>query len=187
MGEWVVRRWARYGHERLYAETSGGIKLGYLDVKTDHYQCDDASNLPLLEEAIRAYRAEGTEVAPAVVAQPDVVAMLPPEGAPVSLSEAPRGPVGVEPAPAPTAVLPDPPPVPEWTDLGETRAGAAARARAVEERAAQGRVRHTLARLVGARTDERAWRIDADGEEAVARAAGEAGAAVAGPARRACR
>jgi hypothetical protein len=47
-------------------------------------------------------------------------------------------------------------------------AGAAARERALAERAAQGRVRHVLARIVGAHTDERAWRIGADGEQAVA-------------------
>ncbi len=34
MTEWVVRRWARHGHERLYAETPGGTALGYLDLKT---------------------------------------------------------------------------------------------------------------------------------------------------------
>ena len=28
MVQWVVRRWARYGHERLYAETPGGTALG---------------------------------------------------------------------------------------------------------------------------------------------------------------
>lgn len=170
MSEWVVRRWARYGHERLYAETSGGTKLGYLDVKTGQYHCDDESNLPLLKEAIRAHRAEGAEVNLAVVAQPVVVDLHAPERVSVAPSEAPPVPVVVEPSPAPepAAAQPGPPPVPEWTDLGETRAGAAARARALEERAAQGRVRHTFARLVGARTDERAWRIGADGEEAVA-------------------
>lgn len=36
------------------------------------------------------------------------------------------------------------------------------------EREAQGTVRHVLSRLVAARTEERAWRIGADGEEAVA-------------------
>lgn len=52
MAEWVVRRWARYGHERLYAETPGGTALGYLDLKTGRYHSDDLSNLPLLEKAI---------------------------------------------------------------------------------------------------------------------------------------
>lgn len=38
----------------------------------------------------------------------------------------------------------------------------------MEEREAQGTFKHVLSRLVGARTEERAWRIGADGEEAVA-------------------
>ena len=67
---------------------------------------------------------------------------------------------------------PEPPPgkpaEPEWIDLSGAGAGAAARERALAERAAQGRVRHALARLAGARTEERAWRIGADGEQAVA-------------------
>ena len=50
--EWVVRRWARYGHERLYAETPGGTALGYLDVKTGRLHSDDNSNLPMLQKAV---------------------------------------------------------------------------------------------------------------------------------------
>lgn len=57
MTEWVVRRWARYGHERLYAETPGGTALGYLDLKTGRYHSDDQSNLPLLEKAITDHLA----------------------------------------------------------------------------------------------------------------------------------
>lgn len=55
-----------------------------------------------------------------------------------------------------------------WQDLSTNTPGAAARERANAEREAQGKFGHALARLVGARTDERAWRIGADGEEAVA-------------------
>ncbi|WP_309630975.1 nuclease-related domain-containing protein [Nocardioides zeae] len=128
MTDWTVRRWARYGHERLYAETPGGTVLGYLDVKTGRYHSDDQANLPLLQRAIADHLA-------------------PRETAP----------------PAPGT---EPPPT--WQDLSENRAGAAARERALAERAAQGTFKHLLARLVGARTEERAWRIGADGEEAVA-------------------
>ena len=128
MTDWTVRRWARYGHERLYAETPGGTALGYLDVKTGRYHSDDHSNLPLLQRAIADHLGPRVAASPASITEP----------------------------PAP------------WQDLGENRAGAAARERALAERAAQGTVKHVLARLVGARTEERAWRIGADGEEAVA-------------------
>ncbi|MFC4753609.1 nuclease-related domain-containing protein [Dietzia aurantiaca] len=73
-------------------------------------------------------------------------------------------------SPAPT------PPARSWHDLADVRAGAAARERALSERRAQGRVRHLLARLVDANTTERAWRIGADGEEAVAEQLARAGA-----------
>lgn len=58
------------------------------------------------------------------------------------------------------------PPVPVQ-DLAELRPGAAARARAEAARDAAP-VRTVFARLLGVRTEERAWRIGADGEEAVA-------------------
>lgn len=53
-----------------------------------------------------------------------------------------------------------------WTDLAGNRPGQAARARAVELRRAAP-VRTFVARLLGLRTEERNWRIGADGEEAV--------------------
>lgn len=130
MPGWIVRRWARYGHDRLYAETPGGTALGYMDLKTGRYHADDLSNLPLLERAIGDYLAVHELNVPPKVAV-DTQDLL------------------------------------QSDDLSENVAGAAARERAVAERQAQGRVRHVLARMVGARTDERAWRIGADGEEAV--------------------
>ncbi|HWU21537.1 MAG TPA: nuclease-related domain-containing protein [Nocardioides sp.] len=136
MTEWIVRRWARYGHERLYAETPGGTALGYFDLKTGLHHSDDASNLPLLERAISEHLA----------------------GKPPKVDSAPV----VEPA------APVPPAAPPWEDVGEHRAGAAAREQALAAREAQGKVRHFLARAFDVKTEERAWRIGADGEEAVA-------------------
>jgi len=40
--DWIVRRWARYGNERLYAETPGGTALGYLDLRTGRYHSDES-------------------------------------------------------------------------------------------------------------------------------------------------
>lgn len=57
MTSWIVRRWARYGHERLYAETPGGTALGYLDLTTGRFHSDDLSNLPLLKAAINEHLA----------------------------------------------------------------------------------------------------------------------------------
>lgn len=132
MTEWIVRRWARYGHERLYAETPGGTALGYLDLKTGRYHSDDLSNLPLLEKAIGDHLA-GT--APPQVESAAVVA-----------------------APAP----------PAWEDISGHQAGSAVQEQALAAREAQGKVRHFLARILDVKTEERAWRVGASGEQAVA-------------------
>ena len=140
MTDWIVQRWARYGKERLYAETPGGTALGYFDVKTGRYHSDDITNLPLLERAVSDYLVQQESQAPAAELSPDRVPATP------------------------TTLVRDE----EWTDISGTGAGAAARERAIAERRAQGRVRGFLARLIGAKTTERAWRIGADGEQAVA-------------------
>lgn len=61
-------------------------------------------------------------------------------------------------------------PTPQWTDLATNRPGQAARARADEELAAmreRSKVGTWIARAVDAKTDERAWRVGADGEETI--------------------
>lgn len=148
MTDWIIRRWARYGHERLYAETPGGTALGYLDVKTGRYHSDDISNLPLLEKALA-----------------DHLASAAPGGLHVRQSELDRG---VQEVPVTAELTAEAIGTPEWVDLTQVVAGAAARERALEERDAQGRFRGALARFFRLKTEERAWRIGADGEEAVA-------------------
>src|SRR5690606_32818466 len=70
--EWIIRRWARHGHDRLYAATPGGTDLGYLDVATGRYHSDDLSNLPLLRAAVaehlEAQRQGQPEPTPAAAA-----------------------------------------------------------------------------------------------------------------------
>lgn len=157
MTDWIVRRWARYGHERLYAETPGGTPLGYLDLKTGRYHSDDMSNLPLLQKALSQHPASDEAKRP--VSLPAV-----PVPSPLEANVERAG--GAEPRCQSAPV---------WGDLSATQPGAAARERALAERQAQGWLRHGLARLVGARTDERAWRIGADGEQAVAEQLGRLG------------
>lgn len=151
MTEWIVRRWARYGNERLYAETPGGTALGYLDLKTGRYHSDDITNLPLLERAVSDHLIAHQPVLPTEI-RVEPAHRLPE----VKSAEVPA-------APPPLRAEEE-----QWTDISGTRAGGAARERAIAERQAQGRVRNMVARLMGVKTDERAWRIGADGEEAVA-------------------
>lgn len=53
--DWVVRRWRRYGHDRLYAETPVGARLGYLDMKTGELHPSHPDNLALLTTAVTSY------------------------------------------------------------------------------------------------------------------------------------
>jgi hypothetical protein len=152
MTEWIVRRWARYGHERLYTGTPGATALGYLDLKTGRYHSDDLSNLPLLEKAIGDHlAAQQVAVQPAEVAEPDAAQAV--ETVAAVVEESPAAEVTV---------------ASEWVDISGARAGSAAREQAIAARAAQGRFKGFLARAFDVKTDERAWRIGADGEEAVA-------------------
>jgi hypothetical protein len=61
-----------------------------------------------------------------------------------------------------------PAPAPEWTDISGARPGSAVREQALAARAAQGRFKGFFLRAFDVKTDERAWRIGAEGEEAVA-------------------
>ncbi|MGN6252008.1 MAG: nuclease-related domain-containing protein [Marmoricola sp.] len=142
MTDWIVRRWARYGHERLYAETPGGTALGYLDLKTGRYHSDDLSNLPLLEKAIGDHLAvkAPTQTEPATPAE----------------------------TPAPVAAAVAEPGPPTWEDISGHQAGSAVREQALAAREAQGKVRHFLAKVLDVKTEERAWRVGAAGEQAVA-------------------
>ncbi|PTM85918.1 nuclease-related domain-containing protein [Dietzia psychralcaliphila] len=193
MTEWIVRRWARFGHDRLYAATPGGTDLGYLDLATGRYHSDDLSNLPLLRQAMEdhpdARRHRGSAQEPSRQSQGIGAPLRAPAPSPLP-PPLPAQPSS-NPEPIPAAPGPSPTPStahsaahttphttarttpyttasgPRWHDLADARAGAAARERALAEREAQGVVRHIFARLVDAKTDERAWRIGADGEQAV--------------------
>lgn len=144
MTDWVVNRWKRYGHDRLYAETSGGTRLGYLDLKSNELHPTESSDLALLTAAVADYLAEAT-----VPAGKQVGAELVAAGAVAGGSYAARHEVV------------------DWQDLASNAPGAAVRDRAIAERSAAP-IRTMLSRLRGVHTQERAWRIGADGEQAVA-------------------
>lgn len=145
MAELDITRWRRFGHDRLYI-SQGGTPLGYWDLATD-LACPSAPEhaTVIAEAAARWLERANTGAA----------------GSPSPMQSSAEQPHADESGPAPAAV---PPP---WSDLAHNLPGAAARAQAQALRDAAP-VRTFLARVVGAKTDERAWRIGADGEEAVA-------------------
>ena len=152
-----MERWRRFGKDRLYVTDGEGRALGWCDLIGGVVTVDDDQHRPAVAAAVEAWR---TGDLPGPV-EPSV-------RAPARAEARPRLPhVTTEEtaAPAParmTEVGGDP-----WEDLALRRPGQAAREQATALRQAAP-VRTFVTRLLRLHTDERAWRIGADGEEKVA-------------------
>lgn len=167
----VVSHWRRYGKDRLYVERPDGTKVGWWDLTTEQAHPESEEVRAVLADAVAGWKSTPptrTAKAPAT-APPQLVPEVVPDVVPDVVPE-------VVPDVVPDEVperVPDPPqPQPAashrpWIDLATNRPGAAAREQAVSAKNAAP-VRTILARALGVHTDERAWRIGADGEEKVA-------------------
>lgn len=178
-GALTVTRWRRYGKDRLYVSTADGSRVGWHDLLSGETHVEATAERDAVLRAIATCQETalvgasktvmaadpGRQPAPAVAepAPDDAVADLPaPERALIAVeavltdTEPVTPPIGDEPAAAE-----------EYEDLAARRAGAEAREQAVALRQAAP-VRTFLARVLMVHTDERAWRIGADGEEKVA-------------------
>jgi hypothetical protein len=60
--QWILRRSKRYGQDRLYAETLSGVRLGYLDMKSNELRPDRPAHLSLLRAAVVAYLESAADV-----------------------------------------------------------------------------------------------------------------------------
>lgn len=141
----VETRWRRYGHDRVYLTTADGIDLGHIDLaaSTVHPTQPD-HEAPLVASLQRWVGSTPQPTEPVVHPVPSRVT-------------APAG--AVDPPAAPTAP-------PSDSDLATNRAGEAAWAKRNEVHAQQP-ILNTVARLLGEKTDERAWRVGAKGEQKV--------------------
>ncbi|MGH8861186.1 MAG: nuclease-related domain-containing protein [Jatrophihabitantaceae bacterium] len=161
----VVQRWRRYGHDRAYVQIDG-LQVGYRDLKTGKVHCEQPTHT---EVVARASASLLTAVPDSTPAAPAGLAAVQDEYSPRHAG--PHAVVAVYPTSAASAVrtmplarnelLPD-------RDLARNQPGSAARRQAVTLRDAAP-VRTFVARIVGAKTDERNWRIGADAEVEVAR------------------
>lgn len=169
MTQLVERRWTRYGHDRIYVTTSDGVDCGHVDLKNRRTVprspeldavlqhcltrwCSDEPpptpsepDSPSSEESVIA----GAWPAPPIEADPSTTGPL----------RAPSTHAGGKAASAPAVVA---------QDLVDNVAGAAARAKR-DEVNAQAPVLNVIARLFGVKTNERAWRVGAQGEVKVGR------------------
>lgn len=146
VSELMVNRWRRWGKDRLYVTTADGeTTVGWWDLQTDEGHPEAPEHLATLEAAVHSWKADGTGNRAPHAVENDVSVADPVV------------------APAPEAQ----PIARPWIDLATNRAGAEAREQALAAREAAP-VKAFLARALGVHTDERAWRIGADGEEKVA-------------------
>ncbi len=178
--EITITHWSRYGHDRGYATAPDGAKLGWIDLKTGAVTVEDGVEPSAVTAALVAWSgAHLRDSAPF-----DLLA----EPAPTSVDRA-TTPSNVEPenVDGAFATLPDlrssEPPLapapraerveevaPGWPDLAAHRPGQLVREQAVakwEADKAESKLFAYGARLFNVHTDERAWRVGAEGEEAV--------------------
>ncbi|GAA2147117.1 NERD domain-containing protein [Nocardioides koreensis] len=150
-----ITRWRRYGKDRLYVGRADGTKVGWWDLQADDGHPESEEYAAELGEAVRRWRAgiESDESTDAPAGMVPVMMVQEVAPAPEPLPEAPA----VEPAR----------PARPWLDLATNVAGEAAREQALAAKEAAP-VRTLVARVMRVHTDERAWRIGADGEERVA-------------------
>lgn len=192
----VVTRWRRYGKDRLYVAQPDGGKVGWWDLATGEAHPESPDALSALTTTVSGWLADQPASAKVSTDAPDMTPLpVPaPVGEPVTHdpSTEPASDTDREAglasllagAPVPSNFEPDPDaplrviesatrditpgtPAQDWTDLSLNRAGAEAREQAQAARDAAP-VKTVLARVLGVHTDERAWRIGADGEEKVA-------------------
>lgn len=154
-----VVRWKRFGHDRLYVKDSAERALGWWDLLTEEVHPAEDDLLTVVTEAVTSWKAEHG-AASAVTSS----------GTASSADEAGSRPEAITPTPPDASVLPAmPTALPEraWLDLATNAPGEGVREMASSAQLAAP-VRNVFARMLGVHTDERAWRIGADGEEKVA-------------------
>ncbi|MDN4483198.1 nuclease-related domain-containing protein [Demequina lignilytica] len=150
LGDVTLGYWKRYGKERVYANGVSGSRLGFIDLATGEVTLEPGSD-PRVEDVLRSWRPEGT-LAPASSTADDMDEIVPAEGAGA------RADVSQEPA------------TPAWTDLAQNRPGAGVRAEAEAAWSAskdRSKFWAYTGRILNVHTDERAWRVGAEGEEAI--------------------
>ncbi len=176
----MVRTWReiRDGTDRVYFDADDGARLGYLDLGTGLPGDVHLARTEDFYAALRAWRRRHPTAPPA---EPELVQNLapPPARPPLTPATRParvtRGPAPTEPAlPAqthragpPRPLGPVPTSAQPWVDLATNQPGQGAAAVAAQLRRDHP-ITTRLGRLLGRRTDERAWRIGAKGEEKTA-------------------
>jgi Nuclease-related domain len=173
VGMIVVSRWTRYGKDRLYV-MDGPTRLGWYDLAAKELHLEDATRADAVMEALQSHPQSRDHLAVSLEASSEACEPSEdPAPPPPDMSTPERdlaGALDPRPEPRPQSAMASTAEAPTVGDLADHRPGELARARAEQERFEQlaaHPIRGRLARLLDSRTDERAWRIGADGEETV--------------------
>lgn len=154
--EFIAERKRVYSHDILYVTDAAGTKVGRINLGSGRVTMDLPERRSEFDEFVARWRAESI-----AVSETDETSTDGPGASTVTVEH--------QPATACNQAQPREA-VDEgsaWQDLSQNRAGQAVRERAVELRAAAP-VKTFVARVLGVHTDERAYRVGADGEEEVA-------------------
>ncbi|MFZ0834488.1 MAG: nuclease-related domain-containing protein, partial [Mycobacterium sp.] len=145
-----------YSHDMLYVADAAGTKVGHINLGSGKVTMDLPELRSGFDQFVARWRAESTAASRA-----DETPTDDPE---TSTTTAENQPATAIDTALPREVVEE---GPAWQDLSQNRAGQAVRERAVELRS-EAPVRTFVARVFGVHTDERAYRVGADGEEEVA-------------------
>lgn len=156
--EVVITRGNYYGNELAYAANATGTRLGYINLGSGKVKIHVESERAAVTEALQAYALSLSE---------------PQSSPPVKRSSTPfptEAPTPVKTPPPATSPVHSDATTTEEVDLAGNLPGQLTRQRAAEEWERQkriGRPLAILAKLADAKSDERAWRVGAKGEEVV--------------------
>jgi hypothetical protein len=174
----TTHEWFRYGKRRVYVKTPDGDQVGWVDLNTGKRTIEQPQWADQFQATIDRYLASHPESVVTGDADPGATCQTAEPGAALP---GPRRALGIgqpetDTHPAePLRVAPDVDAIEsgstaDWVDLALNVPGQAARTRAREELAAQkdrGKVRAFMQHLLDVKTDERNWRVGADGEETI--------------------
>lgn len=149
----ITERKRVYSHDMLFVAATDGTKVGRINLDSGKVTMDAPDLRAEFDRCVARWRVEhlptqATAVPVVAEGSADTVVDSPP----IADIATPVQPAEEDPA---------------WQDLSQNRAGQAVRERAVELRAEEP-VKTFVARVFGVHTDERAYRVGADGEEEVA-------------------
>lgn len=154
--EFVAERKRIYSNDMLYVTDATGTKVGRINLESGKVTMDLPELRSDFDEFVARWRAENIAASEADETPADdsgLSTATVEDHAATTVDSALLGEAEEE--------------GPAWQDLSQNRAGQAVRERAVELRS-EAPVKTFVARVFGVHTDERAYRVGADGEEEVA-------------------